>query len=83
MKRESEPYEYLEGEFSVCLKSEEVQRPSFGGSKGGGNVLLLLSQSCPTLCIIPGNSPLGFYTSGKHKNNTAVNVPGRLLAQES
>ena len=33
--------------------------------------------------LIPGNSPLGFYTSGKHKNNTAANVPGRLLAQES
>ena len=59
MKRESEPYEYLEGEFSVCVKSEEVQRPSFGGSKGGGNVLLLLPQSCPTLCDPIDGSPWG------------------------
>ena len=33
MKRDSEPFEYLEEEFSVCLKSKEVQSP------WGGNVL--------------------------------------------
>ena len=39
MKRENEPFEHFEGEFSFCLKSEEVQRP------WGGNVLLLLLLS--------------------------------------
>lgn len=31
---ESEPFEYLGEEFSICLKSEEVQRP-WGGNRRG------------------------------------------------